>query len=241
MIQEDGRRIPAITTAEMREVDRLMVEEYRISLLQMMENAGRHLARFVVSRFLGSEPVGKQVVVLVGPGGNGGGALVAARRLRSWGVDVEVYLARPEAQLRGVPTHQASIARRVGCVIDDSGMPAEGAHVVVDGLVGYSLQEVLTGRSKVLAEWANEHAVATVSLDVPSGLDATTGRVGGVAIAADATLTLALPKTGLLVDGARSYVGELHLADIGVPPELYEALGIRVSPLFAGEEILRMF
>ena len=91
--------IPAITTEQMREVDRLMVDVFGIELLQMMENAGRHLAALARQRFLGGNPVGKRVVVLVGSGGNGGGGLVAARRLQSWGADVKIYTTKMPVDL----------------------------------------------------------------------------------------------------------------------------------------------
>jgi len=238
----DERHIPAITTAQMREVDRLMVEEYGIQLLQMMENAGRHLARFATRRFLDGNPVGKRVAVLAGSGGNGGGALVAARRLRSWGGVVDVWLTRPRDELSGVPAHQAEVAERVGCAFYGAGTPSEEHAVVLEGLVGYSLSGALAGRSEELATWANDQGAPVVSLDVPSGLDATTGigTAAGVVVNAQATLTLALPKTGLLADGAAAHVGDLYLADIGVPPELYDGMGLRVGPLFAGEEIVRV-
>jgi len=236
----DGPQIPAITTDQMREVDRLMVEEFGIELLQMMENAGRHLARFATVRFMDGNPVGRRVAVLAGSGGNGGGALVAARRLRSWGASVDVWLARPESELSGVPSHQAGIAGRVGCVLHDVGVPGEGTDVVLDGLVGYSLSGGLSGRSEELAVWANGQGAPVVSLDVPSGLDATTGEGAGTVVSAEATLTLALPKTGLSARGAGAFVGELHLADIGVPPELYARLGLHVGQLFASEEIVRL-
>ena len=236
----DEQHIPAITTDQMREVDRLMVEEYGIALLQMMENAGRHLARFATHRFLDADPVGKRVMVLAGSGGNGGGALVAARRLRSWGAVVDVWLSRPRAELSGVPAHQAGVAERVGCAMYEAGMPTGNPAVVLDGLVGYSLRGQLAGRSKELAVWANGQDAPVISLDVPSGLDATTGEAAGIVVDAAATLTLALPKVGLLEEGAEASVGEMHLADIGVPPELYEQMGLTVGPLFAAAEIVRL-
>ena len=87
--------IPYVTSDQMREVDRLMIEEYGILLMQMMENAGRQLAHLARQRFMDGDPVGKTVLVLAGAGGNGGGGLVAARRLHSWGAHVIVYLPRP--------------------------------------------------------------------------------------------------------------------------------------------------
>ncbi len=82
--------VPFITTDQMREVDRAMIEDFGISLVQMMENAGRNLAQLARQRFLDGDPRGRRVVVLAGTGGNGGGGLVCARRLHNWGAEVEV-------------------------------------------------------------------------------------------------------------------------------------------------------
>jgi NAD(P)H-hydrate epimerase len=97
--------LPAISTEQMVEVDRLMVEQYRIDLIQMMENAGRCLALVARDRFLGGNPGGKSVLVLAGTGGNGGGALVAARRLASWGASVQIGLTKTD-QMTKIPAHQ---------------------------------------------------------------------------------------------------------------------------------------
>lgn len=88
-MQRDATELPYLTTAQMVEVDRAMIQDFGIELIQMMENAGRNLANLGRLRFLGGRPVGKRVVVLAGTGGNGGGALVAARRLHNWGAQLE--------------------------------------------------------------------------------------------------------------------------------------------------------
>ena len=97
------RLVPAVTSAEMAAVDQAMVEDYGIDLIQMMENAGRALAAFARDRFLDGDPKGKTVVVLAGPGGNGGGALVAARRLHGWGATIRAVLAHEPDCLAPVP------------------------------------------------------------------------------------------------------------------------------------------
>ena len=101
--------LPAIDVPQMAEVDRLMIEEYHISLLQMMENAGRCLAVLARDRFLEGNPSGKRMMILAGSGGNGGGALVCARRLHGWGAEVEVYTSTPREQMK-----PASVLRPVG-------------------------------------------------------------------------------------------------------------------------------
>lgn len=233
--------IPALTTAQMIEVDRAMLDDYHIELKQMMENAGRNLAHLARQRFLDGNPGGKKVIVLAGTGGNGGGGLVAARRLRNWGAQVTVVLSKPGETYRGVPAHQLDILRRMGFSILEPGTPLPPAcDLVLDALIGYSLSGAPRGETAALIRWANGQDAPTLSLDTPSGLDTTSGQAHPPTIHAAATLMLALPKTGLLTPEAAPYVGELYLADISVPPELYAAMGISVPPLFAETDIIRV-
>ena len=106
--------IPFITTDQMHEVDRAMMEDYGIDLAKMMENAGRELAHLARSRFLGGNPKGKRVAVLAGTEGSGGGGLMCARRLNNWGANVTVWLSSPTERLTEVPRHQLSILERMG-------------------------------------------------------------------------------------------------------------------------------
>jgi NAD(P)H-hydrate epimerase len=101
------------------------------------------------------------------------------------------------------------------------------ADIVVDALIGYSLRGAPRGRAAELIEMCNRHAAQVLALDVPSGLNATTGETPGPVVRPDRTLTLALPKTGLA-----SISGELYVADIGIPPEVYQPLGLSFEPFF---------
>ena len=221
--------LPDLTTEQMREVDRIMVDELHISLLQMMENAGRHLAELAIRRY---QPA--TCTVRAGRGGNGGGGLVAARHLANRGVDVEVVLAAPEAMTE-VPAHQLDILRRMSVPIVDG--PRDPA-LVLDAVLGYSLSGDPHGRAAELIRWANARDAPVLALDTPSGLDLTSGRVGTPCTLADATLTLALPKRGLRE--APEVVGALFAADIAVPPSVYAQLGISVTAPFAAGTILRV-
>ncbi len=214
--------VPAITAAQMREVDRLMVDELHIELPQMMENAGRNLADLAIQLFAPS-----RVTVLAGPGGNGGGGLVAARHLQNRGARVEVVLSHPEPELAPVTAHQLDILRRMQLGIQDAPAPAS---LVIDALIGYGLAGDPRGRAAKLIEWANLQGGPVLALDTPSGLDVTTGQVGSPCIQASATMTLALPKVGLLE--AHRQVGRLYLADVSVPALVYERLGLTVPSLF---------
>ncbi|MCL1692294.1 MAG: NAD(P)H-hydrate epimerase [Actinomycetia bacterium] len=235
--------VPYLTTDQMIEVDRAMMEDYRIDLVRMMENAGRNLAHLARERFLGGDPRGQRVVVLAGTGGNGGGALVAARRLHNYGAAVSVFVTKPIDEFTPVPGQQLDLLRRMGIAIGfvrDIGSVGI-LDLVLDGVIGYSLKGAPRGEAATLIRWANEQAAPVLSLDAPSGIDTTTGTVFDPAIRATATMTLALPKEGPRAPGVESHVGELYVADISVPAELYERfLGIEVGPIFATSDIVRL-
>jgi NAD(P)H-hydrate epimerase len=116
------------------------------------------------------------------------------------------------------------------------------ADLVIDGVIGYSLQGAPTGTAGKLIRWANAQNAPVLSLDAPSGVDTTTGTVFVPAVKATATMTLALPKEGLRAPDVKANVGELYLADISVPPALYAGttLGLAVGHLFAQNDIIRL-
>jgi NAD(P)H-hydrate epimerase len=220
--------IPAVTAEQMREVDRAMLEDIHIQLAQMMENAGRSLAELSLHRF---GP--RQVLVLAGPGGNGGGGLVAARHLANRGAHVDVVLSEPD-RMRPIPAQQLDIARRMHI---DVAQEPRIADLVIDALIGYSLSGNPTGRAAALIDWINDQSAPVLALDTPSGLDVTNGQAGSPCVRATATMTLALPKPGLLHSGA---VGELYLADISVPEVVYTRMRIQVPNIFHDAPIVRL-
>jgi NAD(P)H-hydrate epimerase len=221
-----------------------MIEDYHISLIQMMENAGRDLAHLARERFLCGDPRRRKVIVLAGTGGSGGGALVAARRLHNYGANIRVFVTKPDADFAPVPAHQLDILRRMNVPVNLSEEinSAGSADLVIDGIIGYSLHGNPRGTAAALIQWANTQNAPILALDAPSGLDTTTGTVYKPAIQAAATMTLALPKAGLLSGQGLRQVGELYLADISVPPELFAipTLNIPVGPIFAASDIVRL-
>jgi NAD(P)H-hydrate epimerase len=235
--------VPFLTTEQMIAVDRAMVEDLHIDLIQMMENAGRNLAHLARVRFLDGRPIGKQVVVLTGSGGNGGGAMVCARRLHAWGAQVHVFLATASEALAPATARQRDILERMGVPVERANTVRgiRNVTLIVDGVIGYRLSGAPRGAAAEAIGWANAQVVPVLALDVPSGIDATTGAVHAPAIRATAAMTLALPKAGLRAPAAAEHVGELYLADIGVPPGLYtQLLAVPVGPLFALDEIVRL-
>ncbi len=174
-----------------------------------------------------------------------GGALVAARRLHNWGAQVQVILAHTAEKMTEVPAHQLEILMRMGvdCSVGPDIPPSGNTpQLIIDGLIGYSLKDAPYGVTRKLIEWSNANGAPVLALDTPSGVDTTTGTIFEPTVKAAATMTLALPKQGLRATGAAAYVGELYLADISVPPALYNDLfpGFDVGSIFATSEIVRL-
>ena len=216
-----GLLVPAVTTAQMREVDRIAINEVGPNLYQMMENAGRNMAS-QCAQSLGAAWTQVPIVVLAGTGGNGGGGICAARHLANHGGNVTVVVS-DLSRLAGVPAEQLALYRAAGGRVSDvSELAAMEPALVVDAVIGYSLGGAPAGVVADLIRWMCGQAAPVISLDVPSGVESTTGETPGAHVRATTTMTLALPKTGLDADA----VGELWLADIGIPREVYRRVGL---------------
>ncbi|MGD9696145.1 MAG: NAD(P)H-hydrate epimerase [Thermoleophilia bacterium] len=216
--------VPWVSVDQMREVDRLMVDELGVSLVRMMENAGRSLA--VVARsMLGGGVAGRHVTVLAGPGGNGGGGLVAARHLANAGAEVRVDLSLREAAVAGVPAEQLAILRLMGVEVTDRPTPATAGptDLVIDAVLGYGQRGAPRGLAAALIEATAGRRV--LALDVPSGLDPDSGAMHQPGVRAEVTMTLAAPTHGLGAPRAARAVGRLLIADISVPPALWPRVG----------------
>lgn len=229
--------IPWLSVDQMREVDRLMIEQVRISLLQMMENAGRNLA--VLARALvGGDVHGRRVHVLAGSGGNGGGGLVGARHLHNAGAEVAVSMTNRPAGLSPVTSQQLQILQQMGIPVTVGVPDTAGPELVVDALLGYSQRGNPRGAHADLIAWSQGRQI--LALDVPSGLELETGTVGSPCARAEATLTLGLPKAGLRSPGADQQVGDLFLGDISVPAAVYERLGVPHRTPFGRGPVVRI-
>lgn len=230
--------IPVLTTQQMVEVDRLMIEEYQIELIQMMENAGRNFAE-LARRELGGRVVDKSIVILCGAGNNGGGGLVAARHLHNWGADVSLNLAFEPSCFKDIPAHQWGILMQMGLDSKEK-LELSKSELILDALIGYGLSGDPRQPVAGWIEKTNQSGRPILALDTPSGLDTTSGVPRKPCIKAAATLTLALPKVGLLTEEAKKYTGILYLADISVPRELYQQIGLQVPNLFEKDSILKV-
>ena len=227
-----GRSVTAVTAHEMRDVDRVAVEDVGLQLLQMMENAGRILAWHV------RDARDDDVIVVAGNGGNGGGGLTCARHLANRDIPTKVVLDRPPGELSGAAAHQSHILDEMNVSVTsgvESLADADERTTIVDALIGYGLSGDVRSPADEYIDWMNDFPGSTVSLDVPSGIDATTGETLGEAVAPARTVTLALPKTGL-----DAPTGELYLADISIPRTVYDRLGIEYEPPFGDDDWVRL-
>lgn len=183
--------LPWLTVGQMREVDRIMMEELGITLERMMENAGRSLAQLARHQ-LGGAVGGRHVVVLAGSGGNGGGGMVAARYLAVAGAVVALSLGAPDERMAPVPAAQLSILRKMGVPVSFGREPPVAPDLVIDALLGYSQVGAPRDETARLIEWTAGRRVLSVA--VPSGLELESGQLFEPHVVAEATLTLALPQ-----------------------------------------------
>jgi NAD(P)H-hydrate epimerase len=232
----------------MVEVDRIATDQVGLGLLQMMENAGRELAD-LTRRALGGSATDRRLIVLAGTGNNAGGGLVAARRLAGWGAEVMVVFARPILRLRPGPCAQLepllAAGVRTAVAGHDRSYPELASEVlladaVIDALIGYSLRGAPDDAYQPLIGIAPLGDGPVISLDLPSGIDASTGARPGAAVAADITLALALPKCGTEIGDGRRFSGTRYLADIGIPRSVFTELGIQGVPSFADGPLMRI-
>jgi NAD(P)H-hydrate epimerase len=230
---EGGVRVPAVSVAEMREVDRIAADRTGPGLLQMMEHAGMALALTAVE-MLGARWRDGRVLVLAGAGHNGAGGLCAARHLANRGVEVTVVSVTHPAQADGALGQQfMALGEAPARVIRWSeAFDASEAQLVIDAVIGYGLDGAPRAAQMALVRAAQSARPPVLSLDVPSGLDADTGEAPGAVVRPARTLTLALPKQGL----TQANAGELWLADLGIPPGVFARAGIAFAPLFGASQ-----
>ena len=228
---EGGIHVPSVDKVQMREVDRIVVDEYGLEILQMMENAGRNLALTAIDMLPTST---SSIVILAGSGGNGGGGICCTRHLHNHGYNINLILSKEESELQGAAKSQLLVIKKSGFQVSPISSAEDliqNADLVIDALIGYSLSGAPRGNVAELIRLTNLHAQEILSLDIPSGIDSSTGETPGIYIKAKRTLTLALPKPGLNNPAA----GDIYLADIGIPPEVYRSIGISLGSIFTDQ------
>ncbi len=224
------------TAAQMREMDRRTIEDYGVPSLVLMENAALRVVDVIAERF---GPLrGQRIGVVCGKGNNGGDGLAVARHLATrFGADVEVWLAADPLALTGDAAANFKMAVRFGLnfLASDAPQVRGGAELIVDALLGTGIKGGVTGALAEVINAMNEGGCPIVAVDVPSGLDADTGRVEGACVKATLTVSFALPKFGLMVYPGAEYVGELVVADIGMPRQVMAADDVLVGETQAAD------
>ncbi len=192
---DTGIEVGAVTADQMREVDRIAMEETGPNLFQMMENAGRNLALQAIE-VLGNGWKEASIVLLAGLGGNAGGGICAARHLANREANVQLILSDPD-RLGEVPAFQRKIFNSTsGREVETPSLSGLRPDLVIDAVIGYSLIGAPRGTALELIRWANDTGAPILSLDVPTGVDSTTSESEGECMHAKWTMTLALPRLG---------------------------------------------
>lgn len=214
------------TRRGLRELDRLAAEEFGLPTIVLMENAGRAVAEVVLDALGKAERPG--VLAFIGPGSNGGDGLVAMRHLSNAEVEIKGVLAAAPEAYTGDAAVNLQVVQRMGLSVSHMGDAAgERPGVVIDALLGTGLSRPVEGFAAGLVQEIarlRQEGARVLSVDIPSGLDADTGGILGCAVQADVTVSLVGLKLGFAALGAQEYLGEVVVADIGVPRSLLARL-----------------
>lgn len=216
---------------QMREADRRTIHDIGLASLVLMENAGRQVVAAIESLYpdLGE----RQVAIVCGKGNNGGDGFVVARTLHQRGVDVSVFVIGKVTEIKGDARINLEILGRIGQTVvevaDETAWELHGTEItshdlIIDAMFGIGLTAPLTGFYETVVADLNEAGVPIVSIDMPSGLSADTCDLIGDAIDATVTVTLGAPKLPLVLPPAESRSGEVVVADIGIPVDVFDQL-----------------
>lgn len=210
-------RLELLTTAEMAQADRLTIAG-GVPGVELMERAGAAVADAAQAHY----PIARRVAVVAGPGNNGGDGFVGARLLRERGYDVQVLLAGDQARLKGDAA--AAAEKWAGEILAAHPASLGQVDLVIDGLFGAGLERPVTGQAAAMIEAMNAAGVPVVAIDLPSGINGTSGAVMGCAVRADRTVTFFRRKPGHLLLPGRLHCGPVEIADIGIPASVLEAV-----------------
>ncbi|MFA5271363.1 MAG: NAD(P)H-hydrate epimerase [Candidatus Omnitrophota bacterium] len=216
-----------ITPRKMQQLDLLAQSKYGILSLILMENAGRSAAEIVFEMLLGKN---EDVVCVCGRGNNGGDGLVCSRHLINRGVKVKIFMIAGNKPLKGDAKVNENILKKMGYrinIIDSSKnnrllkQSLGKCSMVIDAIFGIGFKGQMRDDQAGIIQVINQSGKPVVSLDIPSGLDALSGKVSGACIKADATVTFGFSKTGLIKNHGPLYAGKVIVADISLPRNFY--------------------
>lgn len=208
-----------LSVSEMQEVDRKAIEDRGIPSLTLMENAGKHVSEVAIEE-LGGLSKGR-VLVFCGTGNNGGDGFVAARYLAKQGIGVGVYIIGDKSGIKGDPAVNLNILEEMGIKAEEIDSPVKiDTDLVIDAIFGIGLKGEVREPIKSIISGLNKEKIPIISVDVPSGLDADTGKVLGETIKAKKTVTMQFAKKGFYLQCGQEYTGEVRIVDIGIPEGL---------------------
>ena len=222
-----------VTAAEMRQIDQDTIEGIGIPGIVLMETAGSAIVRAIEQHY----PTGHRIGIFAGKGNNGGDGIVIARRLVHAGRDVNLFLVSPQESFTGEACTNLQIAKNLGLWIKEILTDAElksdaniaNCELLVDAILGTGLRGAVRDPIASVINTINSLSTPILSVDLPSGLDADTGHPLGTCVQADRTVTIGLPKRGLLVHPGAEFAGKLEVVDIGFPEQVVDAQGIKVN------------
>ena len=214
-----------VTSETMQQLDRQTIELYGVPGLELMERAGRHVAEAVKSRF--TSPETRSALIVAGKGNNGGDGFVVARLLSESGWSVTLLVLTPGKEFSGDARKNFDRTPSSVETLFFSGVSgdrllklAQGNDVIIDAIFGTGLKSSPSGIYAEAIELVNASGRPVVAVDIPSGVDATTGKIFGVAVKSGLTVTFGAAKLGHVLYPGAGYAGEIIVKDIGIPPEL---------------------
>ena len=237
-----------VTAAEMRQIDQDTIEGIGIPGIVLMETAGSAIVRAIERHY----PTCKRIGILAGKGNNGGDGIVIARQLAHIGHDVHLFLVSPPESFTGEATVNLQIAKNLGLhieeILTDAALGYDffvkrstslnhiaSSELLVDAIFGTGLHGEVREPIATIINTINNLSISILSVDLPSGLDADTGNPFGTCVRADRTVTIGLPKRGLLVHPGAEFVGKLEVVDIGFPEQVVDAQNIKAHWTTAAE------
>ena len=231
-----------VTAAEMRQIDQDTIEGIGIPGIVLMETAGSAIVRAIEQHY----PTCQRIGIFAGKGNNGGDGIVIARQLAHIGRDVLLFLVSPEDSFTGEAQTNLQIAKNLGLrieeVLTDAALGSDffaerstslthiaSCELLIDAILGTGLRGTVRDPIATVINAINRLPTPTLSVDLPSGLDADTGHPLGTCVRADRTVTIGLPKRGLLMHPGAELAGKLEIADIGFPEQVVDAQNIKVN------------
>ncbi len=239
-----------VTAAEMRKIDQDTIESIGIPGIVLMETAGSEIVRVIERHY----PTAQRIGIFVGKGNNGGDGLVIARQLAHAGREVYIFLVSPAESFTGEARTNLDVAKNLRLHIEEiltdaalidalgydpskekdaplkvSQSSITSCELLVDAIFGTGLRGAVRKPIANIINAINDHPIPILAVDLPSGLDADTGSPLGACVQADRTVTIGLPKRGLLVHPGTELAGKLEIVDIGFPQQVIDAQNIKVN------------